>query len=130
MPARILIVEDDPASLELARYLLGAAGHETVCATDGGSGVELALDTGPDLVVCDLQMPVLTGFELVRRLRQEPRWRRVPMVAVSAFSMPNDREQALAAGFDAYVSKPITPETFVAEIEALLPSHARARRSS
>ena len=75
-------------------------------------------------------MPVLTGFEFVRRLRQEPEWRRVPMVAVSAFSMPNDREQALAAGFDAYVSKPITPETFVAEIEALLPAHARARRSS
>ena len=127
MSARILIVEDDPPSLELARYLLTAAGYETSSATNGGKGVELALGTRPDLVVCDLQMPVLTGFDVVRRLQQDPDWRPVPLVAVSAFSMQSDREQALAAGFDAYLSKPIAPETFVAEIEALLPAGLRAR---
>jgi two-component system cell cycle response regulator DivK len=130
VPARILIVEDDPASLELARYLLGTAGYETFCAIDGAKGVELALRAHPDLVMCDLQMPVMTGFEVVRRLREDPAWRRVPLVAVSAFSMHSDREQALAAGFDAYLSKPITPETFVAEVEALLPPQARAERPS
>ena len=97
MSARILIVEDDPASLELARYLLDSAGYETLSATDGGNGVELALGTRPDLVVCDLQMPVLTGFDVVRRLQQDPDWRRVPIVAVSAFSM-RDRSRAGARG--------------------------------
>jgi two-component system cell cycle response regulator DivK len=126
--ARILVVEDDAASLELVRYLLDAAGYETSSATDGARGVELALGARPDLVICDLRMPVLTGFDVVRRLRQDPDWRPVPLVAVSAFSMQGDREQALAAGFDAYFSKPIMPETFVAEIEVLLATGLRAAR--
>jgi two-component system cell cycle response regulator DivK len=126
--ARILVVEDDAASLELVRYLLDAAGYETSSATDGARGVELALGTRPDLVICDLRMPVLTGFDVVRRLRQDPDWRPVPLVAVSAFSMQGDREQALAAGFDAYFPKPIMPETFVAEIEVLLATGLRAAR--
>lgn len=124
MGARILIIEDDPASLELARYLLAAAGHATLVASDGGTGLELAVSARPDLVICDLQMPVLDGFEVARRLRADAAWRRVPLVAVSAFSMPGDREAALAAGFDAYYSKPIAPEAFVGDVERLLPQAA------
>jgi two-component system, cell cycle response regulator DivK len=126
MGARILIIEDDPASLELARYLLAAAGHATLVASDGGAGMELALSARPDLVICDLQMPVLNGFDVARRLREDPSWHRVPLVAVSAFSMPGDREAALAAGFDAYYSKPIVPEAFVGDVERLLPSAAQS----
>jgi CheY-like chemotaxis protein len=125
VPARILIIEDDPASLELVRYLLEAAGHATLTATDGAAGLALVLSAQPDLVICDLQMPVMTGYEVVRRLQGGNAWRRVPLVAVSAFSMLGDRETALAAGFDAYYSKPIVPETFVEEIEGLLPPAAR-----
>lgn len=121
MGARILIIEDDPASLELARYLLATAGHEALVAKDGGAGIELALSAHPDLVICDLQMPVKNGFEVVRHLLEDPAWRRVPLVAVSAFSMPGDCEAALDAGFDAYYSKPIVPESFVGDIERLLP---------
>ncbi len=120
MGARILIIEDDPASLELARYLLVAAGHAALVASDGGAGLELAVSARPDLVICDLQMPVLDGFEVARRLRADAAWRRVPLVAVSAFSMPGDREAALEAGFDAYYSKPIVPEAFVGDVERLL----------
>jgi CheY-like chemotaxis protein len=127
--ARILIIEDDPASLELARYLLASAGYVAIVASDGGAGVELALSARPDLVICDLQMPVLDGYEVVRRLRSDPGWHRVPLVAVSAFSMPGDRETALAAGFDAYYSKPIVPEAFVGDIERLLPEGERQPRS-
>lgn len=130
MPARILIIEDDPASLELAQYLLDTAGYATLAAIDGGAGLALALSARPDLVICDLQMPVMTGYEVVRRLRDGTTWRRVPLVAVSAFSMPGDRETALAAGFDAYYSKPIVPETFVQDIERLLPPEARAAGAS
>jgi CheY-like chemotaxis protein len=129
MPARILIIEDDPASLELVKYLLDAAGYATLTATDGGAGLALALSTQPDLVICDLQMPIMTGYEVVERLRDGSTWRRVPLVAVSAFSMPGDREAALTAGFDAYQSKPIVPETFVRDIESLLPPALRVRGS-
>jgi two-component system, cell cycle response regulator DivK len=130
MPARILIIEDDPASLELVKYLLDTAGYATLTATDGGAGLALALSANPDLVICDLQMPIMTGYEVVRHLQGGPTWRRVPLVAVSAFSMPGDRETALAAGFDAYHSKPIVPETFVRDIEKLLPPGARSGGSS
>jgi two-component system cell cycle response regulator DivK len=121
MVARILIVEDDPSSLELTAYLLDSAGYSTLLAREGGTGLRLALEASPDVIVCDLQMPVLNGYELVRRLMEDPSWRRVPLVAVSAFSMPGDRERALEAGFDGYLTKPITPETFVQEIAAFLP---------
>jgi two-component system, cell cycle response regulator DivK len=129
MPARILIIEDDPASLELVQYLLDSAGYATLTATDGGAGLELALSVQPDLLICDLQMPIMTGYEVVERLRGGSTWRRVPLVAVSAFSMPGDREAALTAGFDAYHSKPIVPETFVRDIERLLPPALRAPSS-
>lgn len=130
MVATILIIEDDDASRELLMYLLEAAGYATLTAADGGAGLRVALESRPDLVLCDLQMPVLNGFEVIRQLHADPQWRRIPMIAVTAFSMPGDREAVLAAGFDAYMSKPVTPETFVRQVEAYLPPESRAPRSS
>lgn len=127
MPARILIIEDDPASRELARYLLDHAGYTTLTAADGAAGVELALSGHPDLVLCDLNLPMLTGYEVVQRLLDTSQnWRRVPIVALTASSMVGDREKTLQAGFDSYLSKPITPETFVQEVGAFLPPGLRA----
>lgn len=125
MPTRILIIEDDSASRALVGYLLEAAGYTTLEAEDGGAGLHLALQAQPDLIICDLQMPVMNGYELARALQEHPHWRRVPMIAVTAFSMSGDRETALAAGFDEHITKPITPETFVAQIEAFLPGSLR-----
>lgn len=130
MPARILIIEDDSASRELVKYLLEAAGYTALDADDGSVGVRKALDANPDLVICDLQMPVMNGFEVVRHLREHAGWHRVALIAVTAFSMPGDRETALAGGFDEHITKPITPETFVAQIEAFLPPGLRATRPS
>lgn len=121
MPTRILIIEDDSASRALVRYLLEAAGYATMEAEDGGVGLRMAQQAQPDLIICDLQMPVMNGYELARALRDQADWRRVPLIAVTAFSMAGDRETALAAGFDEHITKPITPETFVAQIEAFLP---------
>lgn len=125
MPARILIIEDDPASHALVKYLLESAGHTTLSASDGGEGVRLAVDEAPDLVVCDLQMPVMNGYQVMQCLRDYPQWRRVPVIAVTAFSMAGDRDAALAAGFDEHISKPIVPQTFVAQIQAFLPVELR-----
>lgn len=130
MPARILIIEDDSASRELAKYLIEAAGYVTLAAEDGRSGVRLALQAHPDLVICDLQMPVMNGYDVVRRLQENPAWRRVPLIAVTAFSMAGDRDTALAAGFNDHITKPIVPESFVAQIEAYLPPELRVLRSN
>ena len=128
MPARILIIEDDSASRELVKYLLEASGYVTLDAEDGNTGLRLALEAKPDLVICDLQMPVLNGYEVVRHLRENPSWRRVPLIAVTAFSMLGDRETALAAGFDDHITKPINPETFVGQIETFLLAELRTQR--
>lgn len=128
MPARILIIEDDSASRELVKYLLEASGYVTLDAEEGRRGLELALQANPDLVICDLQMPEMNGYEVMRQLRENPGWRRVPLIAVTAFSMVGDRETALSAGFDDHITKPITPETFVDQIESFLPAELRAKR--
>ena len=120
MSGHILIIEDDPPSLALAQYLLHCAGHRTAAACDGPRGVEAALRDAPDLILCDLQLPHLNGFEVLARLRADRRWRRVPLIAVTASSMIGDREKVLKSGFDGYISKPIVPEAFVDQIESYL----------
>jgi two-component system cell cycle response regulator DivK len=126
MTGRILIIEDDNASRELVKYLLTAAGYATLEAEDGRAGLDMALKEEPDLIICDLQMPYMNGYEVVRALLAQPGWPRVPLIAVTAFSMSGDRETALMAGFDEHISKPITPETFTGQIEAFLHPHLRA----
>lgn len=128
MTARILIVEDHPASLELLQYLLQAAGYETLQATDGGEAIDLALAERPDLVICDMQLPEVSGYEVAKRLKGDPELRKVPLIAVTAFSMVGDRDKVLAAGFDGYFSKPIEPELFIAQMENFLPPALRRGR--
>ncbi|HEY8904892.1 MAG TPA: response regulator [Rhodoferax sp.] len=127
MPARILIIEDDSASRALVGYLLETSGYTTLEAEDGSVGLRMALHAQPDLIICDLQMPQMNGYELTRALQEHPGWHRVPLIAVTAFSMAGDRETALAAGFDEHITKPIMPETFVGQVEAFLPPTLRAR---
>lgn len=120
MRARILVIEDDPASLELLRYLLESAGHEVRTAGDGVLGLRAALDNEHELILCDLQLPHLNGYEVIARLRKDPRRIAVPIIAVTAYSMPGDRDAALAAGFAEYLTKPVDPETFVEKINRYL----------
>lgn len=120
MAARILVVEDNEANLQLVQYLLACAGHEVLLARDGIEGVVMTLAERPDLVVCDLQMPRLDGYGMLRALRADALTKSIPVIAVTAFSMPDDRVRVACAGFDGYLSKPIEPETFVAQVEAFL----------
>ena len=120
MPARLLIIEDDLASRELMAYLLQAFGHTLQCAGDGAEGLEAIGREVPDLVVCDVHLPQIDGYEVARQLKGHPAWRTIPLVAVTASAMAYDRDQVLAAGFDGYLTKPIDPETFVQQIEAFL----------
>ncbi|GAA0715452.1 response regulator [Dokdonella soli] len=130
MRARILIIEDNAANLELIRYLLESSGYEALVATDGLEGVALARREMPDLVLCDLQMPQLDGYGVLKQLRADPICHGLPIVAVTAFSMRGDEERVLTAGFDGYLSKPIDPEIFITQIEVFLPAGLRVRHDS
>jgi CheY-like chemotaxis protein len=126
MGGRILVIEDNPTNLELITYLLNAFGHTTIAARDGEEGVEAALRSNPDLILCDIAMPKLDGYAVAQRLRAASTLNGVPLIAVTASAMVGDRDKVVASGFDGYISKPITPETFVAEVEAYL--HRGERR--
>jgi len=127
MATRILVIEDNPESLELMTYLLRAYGYATLSAADGGEGLKAVKNQVPDLVLCDLQMPAMDGYELARTFRQDPRLAQLPLVAVTASAMKVDREKVMAAGFSGYIIKPIDVKEFVGEVEAFL---APERRSS
>ena len=106
--------------------LLEAFGYTPLTAGTGGAGVEVARDQQPDLVICDVHLPRLDGYGVVQQLKHDSALRTIPVVAVTALAMVGDRDKMLAAGFDGYLSKPIEPETFVRQIEALLPAELRA----
>ena len=125
MAIRVVVIEDNPANLELMTYLLRAYKFEPLPAVSGEEGVETVLRERPDLVLCDIQLPKMDGFEVLRRLKAEPGFERIPIVAVTAFAMVGDKERMLTAGFDGYIGKPITPDTFVGQVERFI----RARQS-
>ena len=116
----VLVIEDDPASRELAVYLLQAAGMRVVAAANGTQGLAMGLAEDPDIVLCDMRMPGLSGCEVVQGLRASAGWRRVPVVAVTANSMTSDRQKAIDDGFDDHLPKPIDPERFAAQVQAYL----------
>ena len=117
---RILVIEDNPQNLELMTYLLQAFGYITLTARDGAEGIETVRREMLDLIICDVHLPKVNGYEVARELKRDPMLRRIPLVAVTALAMVGDRDKVLAAGFDGYIGKPITPEIFVKQVEAFL----------
>jgi two-component system, cell cycle response regulator len=101
-------------------YLLTAFGYTTLGAETGRSGLEMAERERPALILCDIQLPDINGYEIASRLKQDARTRDIPLVAITALAMVGDRERVLKAGFDGYISKPIAPETFVSDLESFL----------
>jgi two-component system cell cycle response regulator len=120
MPARILIIEDNPTNLDLMLFLLKAFGHTPLTARDGLEGLEIARREPLDLIICDVHLPNLDGYEVARQLKSDPLLGQTPLVAVTALAMVGDRDKVLAAGFDGYIAKPISPRTFVPEVEKFL----------
>lgn len=119
MSRRILLIEDNEQNRYLATFLLERRGYRVEVAVDGPAGVESATSEPPDLILLDIQLPGMDGYEVARRLRGVETLARVPIVAVTSYAMVGDRERVLAAGCDGYIEKPIDPETFVASIETM-----------
>jgi two-component system cell cycle response regulator DivK len=122
---RVLIVEDDEMNRDSLRRLLRRRGFEVLVAVDGNAGVELARAEAPDLILMDMSLPVIDGWEATRRLKAEPKTRSIPIVALTAHAMAADREKALAAGCDDYDTKPIDLDRLLPKIHALLSGSPR-----
>lgn len=116
---RILIVEDQELNRELLRELLERRGHQVMEASNGLEALELARRSPPDLLLADIRMPRMDGFSLVSAWRADPLLRPVAAVAISAFAMAADRERALQAGFDDYLSKPVDVEALFSTVQRL-----------
>ncbi len=117
---RILVVEDNPLNLKLVRDVLTVSGYDVVAAPSAEEGVVLAETCRPDLVLMDIQLPGMDGYEALRLLRQNPRLNTVPVVAVTAFAMREDRERAAREGFDGYLGKPISVRALPSQISDFL----------
>lgn len=117
MNKRILLIEDNEQNRYLAAFLMQARGWEMVHAEDGPSGIALAGQVDPALILLDIQLPGMDGYAVARALRLDPALAAIPIVAVTSYAMPGDRERCLAAGCNGYIEKPIDPGTFAMEVE-------------
>jgi len=118
--SRILIVEDNEKNMKLLRDVLGYKKHQVLEAVDGESGVATATEQLPDLVLMDIQLPGISGVEALRQLRANEATAKIPVIAVTASVMDQDRRQIIEAGFDAFASKPVNLKELMAAVEAAL----------
>ena len=118
--AKILIVEDNALNIKLFCDLLAAHGHEPEAVTDSRTALDAARSFSPDLVITDIQLPHVSGLELIRMIRDDDELAEVPIMAVTAYSAQGDEERIRGAGAQSYVSKPISVARFVAEVDGLL----------
>ncbi|MCB9437101.1 MAG: response regulator [Anaerolineales bacterium] len=116
----ILVVDDEPDSLFVAQYILTYHGAAVHTAIDGQEGYNVALEVRPKLIIADLSMPEVDGWTMLQMLKGNDITRIIPIIALTAHAMVGDRERALAAGFDNYLSKPLTVETFLRDLMRLL----------
>jgi two-component system, cell cycle response regulator DivK len=123
MDKNILIIEDNEQNLYLVTFILEKSGYRVFQARSGDEGVRMASVCEPDLILLDIQLPVMDGYTVARELRKIPSLAAIPIIAVTSFAMPGDREQALAAGCTGYIEKPIDPDTFITQVNQHLPSH-------
>lgn len=117
---RILMIEDNPQNRYLASFLLNARGWQVLQAEDGPSGIAMAAKEIPDLVLLDIQLPGMDGYAVAQALRACKTLPNLPIVAVTSYAMPGDRERCLASGCDGYIEKPIDPATFADQVAGYL----------
>jgi CheY-like chemotaxis protein len=121
---QVLVIEDQEQNLYLMKYLLESSGYRVVLARDGREGLDAAQRERPDLILLDIQLPTMTGYEVAREIRAAPTLAAIPIIAVTSYAMPGDRDEAVASGCSGYIEKPIDPDTFIAEMERFARSAA------
>jgi two-component system cell cycle response regulator DivK len=127
MSHSILVIDDNKVNLRLAEDILTASGYEVMVATRGEQGIEMALARRPHLILLDIRLPDIDGLEVLKRLRALPEMSGVPIVAMTAQAMPEEAERLVAAGCDGYIRKPISIQSFRAEVQRQLAAPAGDR---
>ncbi len=120
MNKRILYIEDNEQNYYLVQFILTKLGYEVIRARDGREGIEMAKSVQPRLILLDIQLPVMDGYETARELVKDPLNAGTPIIALTSYAMAGDREKAIAAGCVGYIEKPINPKTFSDQIEEYL----------
>lgn len=118
--AKVLVVEDNPANMTLAKFLLQSAGHEVLAAIDAEAGLTLARAEQPDLILMDIQLPGMDGLAATAELKRDTATRAIPVIALTALAMKGDEERIRAAGCDGYIAKPLAYKDFLATVAARL----------
>jgi two-component system cell cycle response regulator DivK len=121
MRKRILVVEDQEDNRRILRDLLTNAGYEIIEAENGEQGLAVAARERPDLILMDIQLPLLDGYEVTRRIKADPALRAIPIIAITSYALSGDENKARAAGCDAYVTKPYSPRALLAKIREYVP---------
>src|SRR6202165_3372891 len=124
MSKRILVIEDQADNRQILRDLLTSADFEMIEAQDGEEGVRAAVAERPDLILMDIQLPLLDGYEATRRIKADPALRAIPIIVVTSYALSGDEAKARAAGCDGYVPKPYSPRLLLAKIREYLPVEA------
>ena len=122
MSKRILVVEDQDDNMQILRDLLDSVGYEIIEARDGAEGVKVAKAERPDLILMDIQLPVLDGYEATRQIKADPELRTIPIIVVTSYALSGDEDKAREAGCDDYVPKPYSPRQLLAKIMKYLPT--------
>jgi len=122
---KVLVIEDNEQNMYLVSFILEKNGYEVIQARTGIEGVDLAVLHEPDLILLDIQLPVMDGYSVARAIRNRPSLAKTPMIAVNSYAMPGDCDQAMAAGCTGYIEKPIDPENFMSQVEQFVRGNER-----
>ncbi len=120
MKTKILVIEDNEQNMYLVTFILGKYGYQVIQARNGDEGLSQARQQKPDLILLDIQLPVMDGYTVAIELRKNEALANVPIIAVTSYVMPGDRERAMIVGCTGYIEKPIDPDTFITQIEQYL----------
>lgn len=123
MKPKVLVIEDNKQNMYMITYLLESYGYEVIQSFSGKDGISNAKEKKPDVILLDIQLPEMDGYTIAHELKKNEELKSTPIIAVTSYAMPGDKEKAMEAGAIGYIEKPINPDTFVSQMEAFLPTH-------
>lgn len=121
MKTKVLIIEDNEQNMYMLSYLLESENYEVIKASSGPEGITAAKNTKPDIILLDIQLPEMDGYKVAAMIKDDKNTNNIPIIAVTSYAMPGDREKAIESGATGYIEKPINPDTFISQMKSFLP---------
>ena len=122
MRTKVLIIEDNAQNMYMLSYLLESEKYEVMQASSGLAGITAAKKSKPDIILLDIQLPEMDGYKVATIIKEDSELKDIPIIAVTSYAMPGDREKAIVSGATGYIEKPINPDTFISQMKSFLPS--------